>query len=386
MKKLIMPTSSALIGLIVLCQLFTAPEAASAAAPAVKAPAEKAKSTWEAEWNRVVEAAKKEGKVMIFSTPSGDVIRDLASAFEKKYGIKVEWVNGRGEELTQRMQTEKTAGIRTVDVVMSGDATTLTVLKPLGLLGKIGTQLLLPEVLDPQAWIAKRVPYYDKDQTGIAMLATPQRYVLRNTAMVNDHEITSYKDLLNPKWKGKITMNDPTVTGTGNAFFTMLAFDVWGVEGTREFMRQLVKQEPAITRDRRLQAEWVARGKHAVSIATNFENAIEFINLGAPLAFAKVKEGGKIGSGAGGLSVPEAPVHPNAAKVFINWILSKEGHAAFIKTYGSPGSRKDAPREGIPPQMFTEPDEKFYEESEESILFRTEMMKTAREIFAPILK
>jgi iron(III) transport system substrate-binding protein len=314
------------------------------------------------------------------------VIRDLASAFEKKYGIKVEWVNGRGEELTQRMQTEKTAGISTVDVVMSGDATTLTVLKPRGLLGKIGAQLILPEVTDPQAWITKHVPFYDKDQMGIAMLATPQRYVIRNTAMVNDHELTSYKDLLNPKWKGKITMNDPTVTGTGNAFLTMLAFNLWGVEGAKEFMRQLVKQEPAITRDRRLQAEWVARGKYAISIATNFENAIEFMNLGSPIAFAKVKEGGKIGSGAGGLSVPETPAHPNASKVFINWILSKEGHAVFVKTYGSPGSRRDAPREGVPPQMFAEPDEKFYEETEESILFRTEMMKLAKEIFAPLFK
>ena len=79
-------------------------------------------------------------------------------------------------------------------------------------------------------------------------------------------------------------------------------------------------------------------------------------------------------------------VPPGTSKVFINWILSKEGHAVFIKSYGSPGSRVDAPREGIPPQLFAEPDEKFYEESEESILARTDMMKIANEIFAPLLK
>ena len=382
MKKLAMLSTLALIVLIIICQPF----ATSAAAPAPKAAAEKAKGTWEAEWHRVVDAAKKEGKVMIFSTPSGDVIRNLASAFEKKYGIKVEWINGRGEELAQRMGTEKTAGIKTADVVMSGDATILIVMKPRGLLGKIDTQLILPEVLDPQAWVVKHVPYFDKDRTGIAVLATPQRYVLRNTDMVKEHEITSYKDLLNPKWKGKITMNDPAVTGTASGFMTMLSVNFWGVEGTREFMRQLVKQEPAITRDRRLQAESVARGKYAISIATNFENAIEFINLGSPLAFVKIKEGGKLGSGAGGLAVAETPAHPNAAKVFINWILSKEGHSVFVKSYGSPGSRSDAPREGIPPQMFAEPDEKFYEETEEGTLARTEIMKIAKEIFAPLLK
>ncbi len=341
---------------------------------------------WQAEWNKAVEAAKKEGKVMIYSVPSGDVIRSIANAFEKRYGIKVEWVNGRGEELTQRIQTEKIAGIKSVDVIIAGNATSLVVMKPRGMLGNIGSVLILPEVVNPQAWISGHVPFYDKDQTGIAMIAAPQRYIVRNTAMVNDREITSYKDLLNPKWKGRITMNDPTVTGTCDAFMTMLAFDVWGINETKDFMRKLVKQEPAITRDRRLQAEWVARGKYALSIATNFENAIEFINLGSPIAFAKVKEGGKIGSGAAGLSVPETPAHTNASKVFVNWLLSKEGQTIFVKSYGSPGSRKDAPREGIAPQMFADPDEKFYEETEEWILFRSSIMKVSKEIFAPLLK
>ncbi len=184
MSTLKLASIFALIGLVILCRPFAVSTALAAPAPAPKSAAEKAKGAWEAEWNKTVDAAKKEGKVMIFSTPSGDVLRDLASAFDKKYGIKVEWVNGRGEELAQRMQTEKTAGIRTVDVIMSGDATTLTVLKPRGFLGKIGQQLLLPEVTDPQAWTAKRVPFYDKDQMGIALLATPQRFVMYNTSMV----------------------------------------------------------------------------------------------------------------------------------------------------------------------------------------------------------
>ncbi len=339
-----------------------------------------------AEWNKVIEAAKKEGKVAIYSTPSGDILRALAGAFEKKYGIKVEWVNGRGEELAQRMQTEKTAGIKTVDVIMSGGTSTQTVMKPLGLLGKLDTILVLPEVIDPQVWINKRVPYLDKEHTGLAMLATFQRYVVRNTTLVRDNEIGSYKDLLNPKWKGKITVNDPTVAGTASTFFTMLALNVWGIEETKEFMRQFVKQEPVITRDRRLQAEWVARGKYALSVATNLENVIDFIKLGSPITDCKVKEGGLVGPGAGGLAVPASPAHPNASKVFVNWLLTKEGHAVFVKAYGSPGTRKDAPREGIPPQMYPDPDETFYEDTEETILYRDGMTKTAKEIFAPLFK
>ncbi len=358
-------------------------DAGAAPKASVKAPTEKAQGgAWKAEWDKDVEAAKKEGKVLIYSTPSGDVIRAVASAFEKKYGIKVEWVNGRGEELTQRMQTEKNAGIRAVDVIMSGSTTTLTVMKPRGLLGKLGSLLVLPEVIDSQAWLNNSMPFVDKDRTTIAMLATPQRYVLRNTNLVQPNEIVSYKDLLKPKWKGRIAMNDPSVAGTANTFFVMLSLEVWGKEETKEFMRQLAKQEPAITRDRRLQVEWVARGKYDLSVATNLENAIEFLNLAAPVAFSKVQEGGMIGAGAGALAVPDTVAHPHASKVFVNWLLSKEGHSTFVKAYSSPGARKDAPREGVPPQMFPEPDEKFYGDTEESVLFGSEMMKTAREIFA----
>ncbi len=386
MKKLTMPLILTLIGLSVLFQPLVAPEAVSATAAAVKAP-QKAKDSWEAEWNKTVEAAKKEGKVTIYSTPSGDVIRNIAGSFEKKYGIKVDWVNARGEELAQRMQREKIAGIKAVDVIISGGGSTQTVMKPLGLLGKLDSVLLLPEVLDPRAWITNSVPYLDKDRTALAMLATFQRYVVRNTNLVGENEITSYKDLLNPKWKGKITVNDPTVSGTGSTFFTMLALDVWGIEETKEFMRQFVKQEPAITRDRRLQAEWVARGKYALSVATNLENMIDFIKLGSPIDAVKVKEGGVIGPGAGGLAVPAVPAHPQAAKVFVNWLLSKEGHTVFVKAYGSPGVRKDAPREGIPSQMYPDPDEKFYMDTEEYIVYRGDaMMKIAKEIFAPLLK
>ncbi|MDZ4247268.1 MAG: extracellular solute-binding protein, partial [Dehalococcoidia bacterium] len=343
--------------------------AAPTTAPTVM-PTEKPKPDWEVEWEKTLAAAKQEGTLMIYSTPSGDIIRALADAFEKKYGIKVEFVNGRGEELTQRLQAEKSAGLKVADIIMSGGTTTQTVMKPRGLLGKLDAAFILPDVKDPKSWIGDQVPWMDKDHTGFSVLATFQQYVLVNTTTVPQNEITSYKDLLNPKYKGQIVINDPTVTGTGNAFFNMLALDVWTLEETKEFMRKFVEQEPAVTRDRRVQGEWVARGNYPISVATNMETAIDFIRLGSPIAFAKIKEGGKVGPGAGGLSIAVEPAHPNAAKIYINWFLSSEGHSVFVKTYGSPGSRKDAPTEGIPPEMIAGPGDKFYLDTEESILYR----------------
>lgn len=376
----------ALIGMAILCQSLTANKARAASNLPVKSSAEKAQREWKTEWDKTVEAAKKEGSILIYSNPGVNVIRPVAQAFEQRYGIKADWIVGRGDELAQRIQTEKTAGIRAVDVIIVGSTSVLTIMKPRNLLGKIEPLLLLPEVTDPQAWITKGLPFIDKEHYTMALVATFMRYVLRNTDLVQANEITSYKDLLNPKWKGKIVMNDPRIAGSGLSFMAMLALDLWGIDGAKDFLRQLVKQEPVITRERRLQVEWLARGKYALSVATAPEAAIEFMKLAAPVAYCKVKEGGKVGAGSGGLAVPEKPAHPNAAKVFVNWILSKEGQNALVKAYGSPGVRKDSTREGIPPQMYPDPGEVVFFETEEFILFKDEASKMSTEILAPLFK
>lgn len=338
------------------------------------------------EWDQLVNAARREGKLMIYSTPSGELVREVGQAFEKRFGVEVEFVVGRGEELARRIEAERSAGLYLTDVFISGGGTLLTTLKPAGLLARLEPMIVLPEVTDPNAWITGSIPFLDKDRTAIGMAAAYQRYVLRNTDFVKPTEITSYKDILNPKWKGKVAFNDPTVTGTGKGFLSLLAVYVWGLEPTRDFMRQFVKQEPGVTRDRRLQAEWVARGRYPLSVATNIETASTFIKMGSPLAYVKVEEGSTLITGSAGLGVPVRASHPNAAKVFVNWLLSREGHARFIKWFGNPGTRRDAPREGIPEELFAEPDEKIYLQTEEFILFGAEIERIAREIFAPLLK
>ncbi|MBI4332125.1 MAG: ABC transporter substrate-binding protein [Chloroflexi bacterium] len=259
-------------------------------------------------------------------------------------------------------------------------------MKPLGILGSIEPLLVLPEVTDPKAWITDTVPFMDKDRTGFSMIASFQRFVLINTDLVSQGEITSYKDILNSRWKGKMVYFDPTITGSGNAFIRFLATDVWGLEGTKDFMRQLAKQDPAFTREKRLSAEWVARAKHPVGIAPDRGVVIDLMRAGAPIVFVKAAEGGITGTSGGGLGVVARMANPNATKLFVNWLLSREGHASFIRVYGQPGTRKDAPREGIPKEMFPEPGEKVFMEREESILFQDEMMKAAKEIFGSLLK
>lgn len=341
---------------------------------------------WEAEWEELLKAARQEGKLLVYSTPSVDVMGALGKAFYAKCGIKVEYVVGRGEELARRMLAEQAAGIYVADVVISGGATGLVTMKPQGLLDKLEPLILLPEVKDPKMWRTGKVPFVDKDGYHIAMIAGAQRYMLRNTDLVKEGELKSYKDLLNPKWKGKMTSNDPTIAGTASAMYTFFAYDVWGLPDTLEYMRQMVKQEPVISRDNRLPVEWVAKGKYSIGIATPTEQTSEFITLGAPIAMVKAIEGVKFGAGSGGLQIPKIRANPNAARVFVNWLLTKEGQTIFARGFGHPSARLDASTEGIPSLLFPEPDEKTYPDTEETVLARSTMMNHAREIFAPLVK
>ncbi len=375
---------------VILISLISAACAAPAAVVTPvstgKAPVQVDQTSWQKDWEATVAEARKEGKVMVYSSQTGEMLRSVSDAFKQKYGIEMEFISGRGEEITQRMQTENAAGLYLADIVLAGDATLITTMKPLKLLGKMDSMLVLPEVLDARAWNKGAVPFMDQDHTSLAMVAVYQRYVLRNNDLVKDGEITSYMDLLNPKWKGKMVLADPTVTGSTNGMFTMFATDVMGLEGAKDYMRKLVAQEPLISRDKRLPTEWVAKAKYPISIGPTREVVAEFSKLGAPVSFVPVKEGGKIGTAGAGLGTAAKTQHPNATKLFVNWILSKEGSAVFVKSQGQPGSRLDSPKEGIPPEFFAQPGEKVWDETEQTIMFREPMLRTAKEIFAPLLK
>ncbi len=344
------------------------------------------KADGEAQWQKLRQEAAKEGKLVVYSTTSGDALREIFTPFQAKFGVKVDYIIGRGEELASRMTTERSASLYLPDIIMSGGTTLLLTMKPAGLIDTFAGTLILPEVLDSKAWVGGKLPYMDKGPYAIGMLAVLQRYIVRNADLVREEELRSYQDILLPKWKGKIVINDPTLSGAGNALFSHLAHDVWGMEKTLDFMRQLVKQEPMITRNTALQVEWVARGKYAIAVAPMQEQVAKFLKAGAPLAHLRAEEGGKITAGVGCLGLANKRPHPNAAALYANWLLSKEGMAQVVKAYKYPGTRVDSPRTGVPPEFFPSPGEKLFGDTEEGILIRDEIRKQAREIFASLVK
>ena len=339
------------------------------------------KSAGEQGWETVLAQAKKEGSVTIYSLMGSKTRVALSKAFGDKYGINLEFSPfARGSSLVAKVAAESRAGLHLVDVLAAGNPTFLIEAKPAGLLGSLKPLLILPEVLDTRAWIGGRLPFADNDGTMLGMAAGTTRTVAYNTALVKEGEINSYKDLLHARYKGKISMSDPSVTGAGSAIIAHIAM-LWGEEATEELLRKLIIDQGAIIRrDTRLLTEEVAKGKYAIAIAPQTDIVAEFMALGAPIKLASVKEDNRIIAGGSAIAVPTKFAHPNAALVFLNWLLTKEGQSVFATSYGNPSARIDASTKGINPILIPETGKKYYGETEESILARQKWLKIAKKI------
>lgn len=350
--------------------------------PAVEKPAPVSRAEWEQQWERAVTEAKKEGSVSVYSIWPPETRTALQKAFKSKFGIDVEFTHfARGADLLARLQQEKRAGLSAADILGAGTSTLILTVKPADLLAPVDPFLILPEVKDPKLWSGDKFPFLDKDKTAVGMLAAINRYVVYNTSMIEKGEITAYKDVLNPRYKGRMTLNDPAVTGAGSGFLSHLAYNLWSVEEAKDFLRQLIQeQKVVIERDNRLHVESVARGKYAIGLGAQQELTVQFIKAGAPIDAVFFKEGTVVNPAAGAFAVPTTMAHSNAAKVFINWLLTKEGQTAFNQSLGIPSLRTDVSTEGFHPLFLVQPGEKIFLDEEGIVFFRGKMLAIAKEI------
>ncbi len=149
-------------------------------------------------------------------------------------------------------------------------------------------------------------------------------------------------------------------------------------------MKALAAQDPVILRDLRSTAEWVARGKYYIGWGPDKAAHVEFIRSGAHLSYPTLKEPRPTTSASANLMLFDKAPHPNAAKVFTNWIMSKEGATVFSHAYGMSSTRRDVSTEGIDPALLLKPGEIIL--GEDYQLAKGEMRKLAREIFRGQLK
>jgi len=337
------------------------------------------------EWNSVVAAAKKEGRLNLYVGRYGT--EPLLNEFRREYSdIAIFSVNGQGSQLGTRIMTESRAGKVIADIFSGGATTNYNILYKGKALDSIKAALILPEVLDVSKWYGGAHFYTDPEATSVFVyVANPSSSGLYyNTTLVNPKEFKSYWDLLNPKWKGKIVSQDPA----GNGIGPPLVFYYKNPEIGPEFIKRFFgAMEITFGRDRRQITDWLASGKFAICLGCR--EAIKAKEQGLPVdefGTEDWKEGIYITSGGGSLSLIKGAPHPNAARVFINWFLSRKGQTALQKypdLYGeaAPNSRRvDIPKDGLPPESRIVKGRKYLDISDIELQDAAPVLKLIKEV------
>ncbi|MGH7872280.1 MAG: ABC transporter substrate-binding protein [Candidatus Binatia bacterium] len=293
-----------------------------------QARAAESKPAWQIEWEKVLAAAKKEGQVAVYISGYEEILPE----FQKEHPeIKVAPITGRGSQVGQRLLAERRAEKYLADVVSAGGVTTYQQLFPAKVFDPIKPALLLPEITDPSKWYEGRHHYADPENQYIISYVATATYgsISYNTTLVNGKDFKSYWDLLNPKWKGKIISRDIRVPGpgSGNARLFYYLPDVGPT-----FIKKLYgEMDVTLFRDYRQGSDWLAVGKAALCF---FCEADVSKQQGLPVETfgpGVFKEGAGLVQQFGTLGLVNRAPHPNAAKVYINWLLSRRGQMALQK-------------------------------------------------------
>ena len=299
--------------------------------------AQSAKSGALAEWDKSIELAKKEGKVVVSIPASAELRAAIEKSFEKRYGIDVEPVVGRASAIVRKMVDESKAGIRYIDLHMGGSESIVTGLLPEGILEPLEPLMLLPEVKDPKQWYAGHVWIDSAKRFIYSTLAHQTENMWINTQLMKADEVRSFDDLLGERLKHKMGILDPRTAGSGASTWSYLR----EIKG-EEFLKRFVDQKLAVSRDQRVLAEILAKGKLALVLGLTYYSYAPFIKVGLPVApLPSPKEGVYVAGGSGHLVVLKNAPHPNAAKVFVNWFLSREGQEVYCRAMHQATRRLD---------------------------------------------
>ena len=169
------------------------------------------------EWEKTVEAAKKEGKLVAAIPASAELRKAIGEVFPKRFpGIELDLTNARGPSNAGKIAAEHAAGVRYFDLLISGTATPFSLLNA-GILEPVEPLLLLPEVKDPKRWFGGHIWLDNAKRFIYAFQVYQSENIWHNSTLMKAEDVRSYDDLLNPKWKGKIGILDPRSPGAGTA-------------------------------------------------------------------------------------------------------------------------------------------------------------------------
>jgi iron(III) transport system substrate-binding protein len=346
-----------------------------------------AQADWKKDWEQTLAAAKKEGQVTVYIYRYEGLLQD----FKREYpGINVVSVTGRGNDLTTRIMAERRAGKFIADVYSGGTNSLFNILYKGKALDPLKPLLILPEVTDLSKWYGNEHRYADPEGKFIfAFIGSASNAQLAyHTKMVDPKEFKSYWDVTNPKWKGKIASLDPRDTGLG----ATMQFYYYSPEIGPEYMKKFFGgMDITYVKNFQQMTNWLAQGKFAICMGC--KDSMRAKNQGLPVDdfdTNRWKEGSSFSAGGGSMSYMNQAPHPNAAKVFINWFLSRKGQMALQKLgdVDDPANsrRIDIPKDEIPPDSRLQPGVKYFDVVKPEYGDMKPIFDLAKEIMAGVEK
>src|SRR5947209_3477940 len=263
----------------------------------------------------LVEAAKKEGKVILYSSMDLPVGEKLGKAFEAQYpGIAVQIERSGSERLFQRVNQEFASNIHAADIINSSDASHFIPWKKNGWLAPFVSE-----------YIARYFPAEYRDADG--MFATTRIWlssIAYNTNLVKAEDAPkSFADLLDPKWAGKMVKGHPAYSGTiMTATFQMVRELGW------DYFEKLAKQRVMQVQSSTDSPKKLSLGERAVMADGNEYGVVLLKEAGQPVQPVYPTEGTPTISGPTGIFAT-AP-HPNAARLFQAWLHTRQTQQFFI--------------------------------------------------------
>ena len=321
------------------------PAAPPAASGAAASPAAKPSGGPATDWATILAEARREGVVECACPPRPDYARLFKEHFERAYpDIRLEASPATLPDIWARVEKEQEAGQYLWDIYMFGPTLEMLALKNKGGFEPFLDYMVGPDVGPESTWEGG----WDR-----AFLDNERRYIFSfwlnittditiNRDLLPTARITTFDDLLDPAYRGKIASQDPRVGGVGASFLT----GAYYYKGREPIRQLLIDQQPFLARGNAEVAEQLVRGGRAISIAALSQDTLtQFQQAGVRLNLEDVvlEDIPSVSNGGQAPAVFKRPPHPNATKVFVNWVLSQPTQDLLAHELRQNATRKDVP-------------------------------------------
>jgi iron(III) transport system substrate-binding protein len=296
------------------------------------------------EWQQVVEAARKEGKLLLGGPPVPAAREFIMREFAKAYpDIRIEYTPAILPDWPARVEAERRAGRYLWDVYFWGPGAEIYRLADNKVFDPLLPALHLPEVKDPAAWGGWNDAFTDTGHRYVFSFWSELLSINYNAKLIPPGEIKGLADLLKPQYAGKIVWWDPRVGGGGSNYAAMMLAQ----HGEPALRKLLGEQKPLFVPNNTDIAERMVRGTHPIGLGSDLVDVLRpYRAAGMQLDIRNVgntPEAAYEGVGYGTVALFNRAPNPNAAKVFINWLLTKETQAALSAVTGRNSRRTDVP-------------------------------------------